>query len=663
MILTNSTKAAKLDVALQRYFKARQNLITAQVAYETVPWVRNAVDKIADAVSRQPFDVYRGGEKVAQEDTYKDVDELADVNMRGLLNALAGDLLLYGYAHIALDGVQGFERVKRKAAANIYYQKDTTGAIYLVEYRRGTYRKTCAPWDRLDEGGMPYIWLPNRKDDEGPGKPPVIAALKAADLLDSAVEHAKFYFDSGGAGPVLVEMPDYATATEAEKERVKSWFDEMVNRAKQAFRALPTGQNIEVHRLGYPLKDLDTTALTADQKESIAGAFQMPSSLMFANAANFATAQIDKLNFHDYAVNPLADVVFDALNERWWSLYGLELVPMPVRLHVYQERELERTEKLALLADRGHITRNELREETGREPLTDDDADEPDDVTEDEPDTRQEDAIERLEDRVGLRSVKFQDSGPAYAYLPLANNQNVLEIVRLLRDELGNVPGIEWQSAPTYHVTLCYALEATGTVLQEVSKRVQAQNIRLFDAGLGVFENGDERALHMRLEPEGALVDLQTQLYAAFNSFGVPMSPFSNPQQYQPHVTLAYLPQGLDVSDLIKRFNMRGMLSTMVNQYIISREAYEPEVIVFAPEYKTLDVPVIEDSAAGDLDKWRVKAVKRWKEGTPEKGREFESEYINAAMKAAIVGQLEAAQSVEDVEAAFVGAEVWAGYG
>lgn len=466
---TATKAAASFDVALRRWFEERRGVITAQVAYETVPWVRNAVDKIAYSVSENPFGVYQDGEKIADERTYGEIKALREVNMPALMNDLAGDLLLYGYSHWAYSGVQGYEVLRRLAALHIRYERDNNGTVYAVEYRRGTYVRRASLWQALDEGGMPYVWLPNRASDQGPGAPPVLAALKAADLLDAMSDYGRMFFDSGGAGPVLVEMPDFLTAQDSEKERVKSWFDQMVNRTKRAFNALPTGQAIKVHHLGRSIRELDMSNITPGKREEIAGAFGVPASLMFADAANYATAEIDKLNYHDYAVNPLAKVLYDALNKRWLNALGLSIRDEHERLQVYQSQELSRSEKLIYQLQAGVISQDEFREETGREP---------------------------------------------------------------------------WRA-----------------------------------------EMGELR------EPGGNATRVQVE--AA----------------------------------------------------------------------KTAQVEQASNPAEDDLKKWRVKAVKRWREGTAEKGRTFESEHINAAMKAAIVAQLEVAKDEDDINAAFDGAGVWSGYG
>ncbi len=65
----------------------------------------------------------------------------------------------------------------------------------------------------------------------------------------------------------------------------------------------------------------------------------------------------------------------------------------------------------------------------------------------------------------------------------------------------------------------------------------------------------------------------------------------------------------------------------------------------------------IGNTRAAELERWMRKAVRRFEEGHPEKALEFESEAIDATLKAAICGALEAATTAAEAQAAFLWAE------
>lgn len=459
-----AVKATSLEAWLREWKDKNDNTIGALTAYQLVPWVRRPVDLIAGGVSTMPFGIYRGEERVAGDQDYQALDLPHTVNMRTLLKGLTVDLLLYGYAHWAVTGLEGYQRVQRLAARHFTYKTDTGDAVYWFEYRRGTYYRYASRWQDMSDNGLPYVWE-EAENDEKPGSARVVAALKSAGVLNSMADYGKFFFDGGGAGPVIFQFEGFEHTPESERERVQSWLDRFVTGAKNAFRPLAMGGNVQVHQVGHSVRELAMPELSREKREDVLAALGIPASLVLSNAANFATAQVDKLNFLDYTVVPTFDQISDALNSRWLRQYDLELRAEPQRLQVYQNAELERVDKLLPQLQVGAITLDEFREETGREKLT--------------------------------------------------------------------------------------------------------------------------------TPPEEPLV--------------------------------------ID----------------------------EPEPTREARAVERLASPAGEDA----LRKWRVKAVKRWHEGTPEKGREFESDAINAATKAAVIGALEAAQSVEDIEAAFDGAAVWVGYG
>ena len=97
----------------------------------------------------------------------------------------------------------------------------------------------------------------------------------------------------------------------------------------------------------------------------------MPFSVIFAGAANYATANVDKLNFYDMTILPVLVLLQDALNEGLFSEYGLKIVIEPQRLEVYQASELEKAMKLDSARARGDVSRNEWREIMNLPPLPD----------------------------------------------------------------------------------------------------------------------------------------------------------------------------------------------------------------------------------------------------------------------------------------------------
>ncbi len=63
------------------------------------------------------------------------------------------------------------------------------------------------------------------------------------------------------------------------------------------------------------------------------------------------------------------------------------------------------------------------------------------------------------------KSAKATEQGsPAFAYIPLANNRDILVAQRELKRQFTD-DRVEWQLSPTFHITLCYAYIADDNAI------------------------------------------------------------------------------------------------------------------------------------------------------------------------------------------------------
>jgi HK97 family phage portal protein len=374
--LPNGVKAYNLETMLRRLAEHNSNRMTAYAAYQQVPFMRLALTRVAQGVSGIPFALHKDGERIATEQDYKSMELPFSVNMRAFVNELAGDLQLYGRAHfIQQQNRVGMQRVERLGGAYITYYTSSSEYVTRIDYRRGGYLYSADAWQTLDEGGMPYIWLPNRQYDNLPGDPPALTAIKAAGMLDQMVEYGKYFFEHGGAGPTLIQVEDFDMLATAEQERVRSWFERFTQGVKNAFRPLVLRNGVQVHQMGSSVKDIEMPDLSREKREEILAAFGIPASLGLSNAANYSTALVDKLNFYEYTLMPLWNLIGEGLNERFFGLYGYEIRMEPHRLDVFQQNELSRSSFYLPYLDRGVIGVNEVRSYLSmppRDEITDD---------------------------------------------------------------------------------------------------------------------------------------------------------------------------------------------------------------------------------------------------------------------------------------------------
>ena len=243
------------------------------------------------------------------------------------------------------------------------------------------------------------------------------------------------------------------------------------------------------------------------------------------------------------------------------------------------------------------------------------------------------------------------DNQRAYAYIPLSNNRDVLKIVRELQSRFTD-DRIEWQLAPTYHVTLCYAEVVTDKGVDSIANAIRPVEVELQGEFLDVFDTPDGKALHIRLGNTTALVDLQADVYDAFEESGKGLSEFSNPANYNPHITLAYMPSDIEFSRKSVIFN------AIADTVIIGRNDFEAVAILHAPEFQRHAHSPI-NHALDHAETWRggwtvAKArqelavwQRKFKAGN---GQTFNPEYTRGDIADVVMAAYE---SETDIEAAF----------
>jgi hypothetical protein len=68
--------------------------------------------------------------------------------------------------------------------------------------------------------------------------------------------------------------------------------------------------------------------------------------------------------------------------------------------------------------------------------------------------------------------------------------------------------------------------------------------MELIFSSLDVFNQESETVIYLKIEPNVTLSQVQQRFNAAFSTYGLAMSPFSNPADYKPHITMGYAPPG-----------------------------------------------------------------------------------------------------------------------
>ena len=306
--------------------------------YKRVPILFRAIQLRCDALSSVPVAILKGEEN----------------EVEWPYPTKLGNLLWQWEASNLLAGAAYGEIVKNKSG----FRKDVkyrNPFDMSVKYDRGVYEfkqnSSGSTWSNEPDAGkfeMVYIREFDPTQDTNPGIGAGKAANIDAKLLYAISKFPEMYFE-GGAMPVTLLGIDSNDRNEI--ERIQNWFRRSATAIKNAFRVLGVrAGSITPVTLTPPLKDLAFTELSEIAKDNISMAFGIKQTLLDSEAANYATAQEDRLAFYEDTIKPRARLFADALNEQLLARDGLRIEFRFSEMDIFQEDENDRADLLNKLA-------------------------------------------------------------------------------------------------------------------------------------------------------------------------------------------------------------------------------------------------------------------------------------------------------------------------
>jgi len=305
-----------------------------------------ALDMIAGAVSRIPLHIWQGENDVT--------DDNLPRYWSDLMYRLCESYLLFNAAY-ALKASNTF-------GANVKWRFLVTPAMTI---------KTDTMTGQLNgfvynnqpitdyEKKLLWWWWPNILAEVGPGSGPTNAALADATLIKYLTEFATAYFQRGGFPVTLLQLG--GPITQQEQEKIESWWNSMIAGVKRAFRAVLITNKITTTQIGSNVKDTIAPELYDQSARNVAIAYGIPLSMLMSDAANYATALEDHVQFYTEAVIPIAERMIEQWNERVFEPQGLEIEIAPEELEAMQQYELQKAQAVAALVGRPPLTMNEGR--------------------------------------------------------------------------------------------------------------------------------------------------------------------------------------------------------------------------------------------------------------------------------------------------------------
>lgn len=326
----------------------------ATQAYNNVGIVFRAIDIRAGAVSHLPWAVERRGRVV-------DAPELM-TQLTGLLYMLETLYVCYGAAYALKDGPLplGLRFVLPPTMT-----PKTNDARGLTAFERRIGNKQIAiPIDRVC-----YTWSPSIDVEVGPGPAPLARALPDAAIRAHLDAYLAAFFERGALRPTLWLFD--GNPTPQELERVEGWTQKVVGGVKNAFRHIGLRKVATVQQIGDTLSTTYDVELSRSTIENALTTLGVPASLVLANAANYATAGQDALNFILRTVLPQADRFIGMLAPHLQAL-GYTLSVNEAQIEEIQQLELQKAAALAQLAGGPVMTQSEARERLELPPIAPD---------------------------------------------------------------------------------------------------------------------------------------------------------------------------------------------------------------------------------------------------------------------------------------------------
>jgi 2'-5' RNA ligase len=192
------------------------------------------------------------------------------------------------------------------------------------------------------------------------------------------------------------------------------------------------------------------------------------------------------------------------------------------------------------------------------------------------------------------RLVERIDPLAAFLYIPV---DHIDEVQKLQFDVLDGFDADAVELDPTepenLHITLLYIDKVKDDDLEEFFNAVNLIMPVAFEVTVshtGTFPEADTKPVIAHIAPSPALIRLQNELYNTAFSMGLPLSVFSKPENFKPHISLAY---GLEPPNAAIP-DMAQPLQIPIDRFQATRPEYELVRTIWLPTFRKEDVLVTQ---------------------------------------------------------------------
>ena len=338
--------------------------------YREQGFLRRCVDVRASALSDIPWSIHpEGGDDpiwTDDEEVPKGLSQIAD--LRHVLFEIESSLALLGQAYRLKEVRQGEEMGLRLLPAQQMQPDTRRFSRGPVAYKRHVNGST----ETFQPDDVVAVHYPDAFTDRPPTGPGRAAKLDA-DVLHALSTFLESYMDRGLIKATILTVE--GGAPEQERNRLEQWWNRWFAGANKGGQQKVINSAVEPKTIGDGLGEISDTDLVQQARQAISTALGVPHSVVMSDAANFATANADRLNFYQQTVIPDSRLIESALNDQYFRERGLRFEFHPDQVEALQAYELEKAEAVQKVVGRPVLTVNEGRELLGYEEMGDAESD------------------------------------------------------------------------------------------------------------------------------------------------------------------------------------------------------------------------------------------------------------------------------------------------
>lgn len=364
-------KSASINQVIARMLgDTKKTKATIQTLFHEQGWFWRAVDLRAKSIQNLPWHITR----VGSEDPVWDCDDPGIPDELAFAKDLPRLLYLWEACLVTVQKAYTLKESEGRGVDGLFYFNPTK-VEPVKDADRGIYqykRMVNGSYEYYDAEDMLALFHADPFVEAGPGV--ATAAKKNVEVLRALEGFLHSFMDKGAIKATLLTVDgDFGgSGQEAEdaRSRLKKAWNRFLSGWSNGGAAQIFSHKVTPHTIGDGLKDLSNGELTKQEREAICAALGIPMSLMMSNAANFATAEMDQVNYIKHTVEPEAKFIMRALNEQLFTPAGFRFVFEARKLEVLQRYELDKASKVQAVVGQPVLTVDEGRELLGYAPLT-----------------------------------------------------------------------------------------------------------------------------------------------------------------------------------------------------------------------------------------------------------------------------------------------------